>query len=63
MPAEIAPDLCTAELRRRRPVAEQKDREIGAGELDPARAQAALQRKAEPITIERDTSIIGPESR
>src|SRR5438477_7854867 len=56
MPAEIAPDLCTAELRRGRPVAEQKDRQIAALELDPARTQAALQRKAEPITIERDAA-------
>src|SRR4051794_2662444 len=56
MAAKIAPDLCTAELCRRRPVAEQKDRQIGAGELDPARTQAALQREAEPITIERDAA-------
>src|SRR5947209_13059852 len=44
MAAEIAPDLRSPELSGCGTVAEQKDRQIAALELDPARAQPALQR-------------------
>src|SRR5947199_9790220 len=54
MAREAALHLGAAQLRGGRTVAEQKDRQIGAVELDPTRAEPPLQRQAQPVAIERD---------